>query len=322
MVRLEEYFNQHRLPDEVKIEKGKIVSETYLNREMGVYNTLANVAQILKELEAIGVYTGNIDDFPDFDEIVGREELKKVVMASVMNGKQWLDKSVANVGGVFLYGSPGGGKTHFVKAAAKELAKYKGKDKVIYLEVNNIESPYLGETENRIRRLVDKVKALREQGYDVVLVMDEVDRLAPNRAMLSGSGKRDTTNAFLTAVTELQKMGVRIFAMTNDPNMVDKAFIDRMAIKRYVPNPTYEEFKAFLDQKIIDPAIKSAIDIDTLARALADNNCSFRDAISLLNFMNVEMNFGKSPSEAAREALKDVLLGKKDQDKTFLGPNT
>ncbi len=323
MGKLEEWFFSNKLPDKAIVDSktGKIISGSdFYERKMQI---LESIDQILKELESIGVYVKNIDEFPDFDEIVGREDLKKVVMASVVNGKQWLRKDVADSAkSVFLYGQPGTGKTHFVRAAGKELAKRVGKENVVYLEVANIESPYIGETSSRLKKLAETVKKLRKAGKEVIVEMDEVDRLAPSRAMIGSSGKRDTTNALLTATTDMQKAGAYIFAMTNDPNMVDKAFLDRFSVKREVTTPSYEELKVFLDSAILDPNIKSSIDIDSLARIMAENKCSFRDAKSLLNYMNVEMNFGKNPSEAAQDALNQVLKSKQDQDKSFLGSNS
>ena len=319
MSKLWEWFEKHKVPDFAIVDKdNNIVSGYDYNVEQR--QTLSNVDQILKELESLGIEVHtNMENFPDFDKIVGREELKRIIKAAISNGKEWLDKSVTNKRGVLLYGHPGMGKTYFVDAAAKELEKRVGKGNVVYLKVENIESPYIGETANRVRKMVDKVRELRKQGKEVLLFMDEVDRLAPNRAKMSGSAKTDTTTTMLTAINDLQKEGVYYISATNDPNMVDKAFIDRHPYKFEVKTPSVEEFKEIIKGKIIDPNVRAQIDIDYLARKLHENDCSIRDLESVLNLAKLGVDIeGKSYDEATKEALDTILISKKDQNKTFL----
>jgi len=322
MSKLWELFERNKLPDfYITDEKGKKVVASYdYSISDQRQQTLSNVAQILKELESLGIEVHtNMEGFPDFDKIVGREELKRIIKAAISNGKEWLDKSVTNKRGVLLYGHPGMGKTYFVDAAAKELEKRVGKGNVVYLKVENIESPYIGETANRVRKMVDKVRELRKQGKEVLLFMDEVDRLAPNRAKMSGSAKTDTTTTMLTAINDLQKEGVYYISATNDTNMLDKAFIDRHPYKMEVKPPSKEEFKLILEKMVTDPNVKSQIDFDYLASKLSENQCSIRDAESMFNLAKLGVDIeGKSYNDAAKEALDTILISKKDQNKTFL----
>ncbi len=318
--KIVEDFNRRRLPDVAVVEEKskRIISGTTYDKEDNL-KKLTNIERILKELESLGVYTGNIDEFPDFDDIVGRKELKDIVMASVIRSCDWLREDIANTSGVLLYGEPGTGKTHFVKAAAKELEKIKGKGNVIYLEVSDIESPYVGETSRRIKRITEKVKELKKAGKEVVLVIDEVDRLAPNRTKISGSGKLDTITSLLTSVSELQKEGVHIFAMTNDPNMVDRAFSDRMSVKQHVGLPTKEELKIFLDSAILKDNYRNVINLDDVSQKLESIGASFRDTKSFLNILKIkEAKSGTLDENMINEALEDIKKSKENEKKTFL----
>lgn len=117
--------------------------------------------------------------------------------------------------GVLLSGPPGTGKTLLARALASEC-------EASFLLINGPEiiSKWHGESEANLRRIFD---AARENAPAVVLI-DEVDAIAPDRARVQHNHEAVLVSQLLTLLDGLVDRGqVVVVATTNRPELVDRA---------------------------------------------------------------------------------------------------
>ncbi|KAL8705723.1 MAG: hypothetical protein Q9201_001157 [Fulgogasparrea decipioides] len=141
---------------------------------------------------------------------------------------------------VLLYGPPGTGKSTLCRAIAQKLAirlrrQYEAM-KLLEIDAATLFSKFFGESSKLVSRIFDKIERMLEQEPRVFLcvLVDEIESLATSRQQSVGA---------------------------NEPrdSMRDQAFLDRIDIKQYIPEPStrirYEIFRKclldLLDCKII-----------------------------------------------------------------------
>ncbi|GMK40228.1 ATPase AAA [Paenibacillus sp. CCS19] len=171
---------------------------------------------------------------------------------------------------VLFAGPPGTGKTMAAEAIAGEL----GLD-LYRIDLSQIISKYIGETEKNLRRLFSEA-----EHSNAVLLFDEADALFGKRSEVKDSHDRhaNTEIAYL-----LQKMeeyeGMSILA-TNLQHNMDEAFARRMAFRIEFQIPD-EEHRYRLWQSMFPPESPRAADIDFpyLARHLRLSGGSIKNAV-------------------------------------------
>jgi transitional endoplasmic reticulum ATPase len=117
--------------------------------------------------------------------------------------------------GVILYGPPGTGKTLIVRALIHEVGAH-------FCSINGPEivSMYYGESERHLRNVFDE--ALRHAPS--VILIDELDALAPKRDEVHGDMERRIVATLLTLMDGITKQrGVVVVGTTNRPNAIDSA---------------------------------------------------------------------------------------------------
>lgn len=170
---------------------------------------------------------------------------------------------------VLFAGPPGTGKTMAAEAIAGEL----GLD-LYRIDLSQIISKYIGETEKNLRRLFTEA-----EHSNAVLLFDEADALFGKRSEVKDSHDRhaNTEIAYL-----LQKMeeyeGMSILA-TNLQHNMDEAFARRMAFRIEFQIPD-EEHRYRLWKSMFPPESPRAADIDFsyLARHLRLSGGSIKNA--------------------------------------------
>lgn len=135
-----------------------------------------------------------------------------------------------------LGGPPGVGKTTLARVIAGVLQQQTGQRcSIRTLNGAELLSPYVGETEQRIRSFV---RELRDSGEWSVVFIDEVDAIARSR----GSAGNVHSDRFLsTWLAELEGFDGRapciLIAATNRLDMVDPAFRSRCSEEIEMPRP-------------------------------------------------------------------------------------
>ncbi len=117
--------------------------------------------------------------------------------------------------GVLLYGPPGTGKTLLAKALASETNAH-----FETLSGPEIMSKYYGESEEKLRQLF---KTAEEQAPSIILI-DEIDSIAPKREEVTGEVERRVVAQMLAAMDGMETRGkVVVIGATNRPDSIDPA---------------------------------------------------------------------------------------------------
>lgn len=185
----------------------------------------------------LGTYATRLDSRFVWDDLILGEEPKKQ-MRMVCNqmkyrdvvGEQWGFHKKTPYGrglSVLFYGPPGTGKTMAAQVMANEL----GLD-LFRIDISQMVSKYIGETQKNISRLFEKAKDI-----NAVLFFDEADSLFAKRSEAKDSHDR---NANAETAHLLQKLedyeGIAILA-TNYLNNIDDAFKRRLKFIIHIAFP-------------------------------------------------------------------------------------
>jgi len=148
--------------------------------------------------------------------------------------------------GILLYGPPGTGKTLIAKALANEL-------KASFFQIiqgPEIMSSLYGESERRLREIFEKASKNATSEKPSIIVIDEVDSIAPKRGASGGGAQESRLVATLLTLMDGLKetKGVIVIGTTNRPNALDPALRrpGRFEYEIYVGLPNTEGRKEIL----------------------------------------------------------------------------
>ena len=157
---------------------------------------------------------------------------------------------------VLLTGPPGNGKTALTEAVANELMF-----PVIVVRYEGIIGSYLGETANRVAKLLDYVRTRK-----CLLFLDEFETLAKERGDIHDTGEIKRVVSSLLLQLDRLPSHVLVFCATNHPELLDRAVWRRFQIRLTLPPPKRRELEQWFDRyaQIVD------IDLGYSPRTLAD----------------------------------------------------
>jgi transitional endoplasmic reticulum ATPase len=117
--------------------------------------------------------------------------------------------------GVLLTGSPGTGKTLIARAVSNEVRAH-------FIHVNGPEiiHKFYGESEAKLRQVFEEAR----RNAPSIIFLDEIDALAPKRAMVVGDVEKRVVAQLLALMDGLVERGeVVVIGATNMPDLVDMA---------------------------------------------------------------------------------------------------
>jgi transitional endoplasmic reticulum ATPase len=211
---------------------------------------------------------------------------------------------VAPPRGLLLYGPPGCGKTFLIKAIAGS-----GQTNVLSVKGAELLSKWVGESESGVRDLFRRAR----EAAPTLVVLDEVDALAPTRGQSTDGGTTDRVVASL--LTELdgveQLPGVVVIGATNRPDLIDPALLRPGRLERliYVPPPDAEArtaiLKACVKKVPVDPTV-DLVDLGVRTEGYSAADCAALIREAALTAMRESMEAVTISSAHVEAALSKV----------------
>ena len=152
-------------------------------------------------------YKNKIDskkNIADYSDILGRTNIKREI-ATILNSFETRCNDLQYKKGIYIYGSPGAGKTHFVIKLLEELnydiIKYDAGDVRNKSLIDNITSNNISN-----RNVLDMMKGKVKK---IVIVMDEIDGM--------NNGDKGGINALIKLIRQKKTQKQRLESMTLNP---------------------------------------------------------------------------------------------------------
>ncbi|AEK71927.1 ATPase of the AAA family protein [Thermococcus sp. 4557] len=210
-----------------------------------------------------------------WSDIGGLEEVKMLMMETVVISALQRPESIQPWKGILLFGPPGTGKTLLASAAAGSLNAT-----FFSVKASNVLSKYFGESTKIISALYE---VAREKAPSIVF-MDEIDALTTKRSGDQSEASRRMLSTLLTELDGFQDKKsdilVLTLAATNTPWDLDEAVLSRFPRRIYVPLPDEKATKEII--KINTRGLDiSRLDLDAIAEESVRRLYSGRDLKNL-----------------------------------------
>lgn len=215
-----------------------------------------------------------------WDDVIGNDTARAALIEAIeepkLHPELYAYYGMKPPKGVMLFGPPGCGKTMFAKAAAAAVGRvYGAKAEVLVINGPQIQSPYVGVTEEKIRAIF---KFAREyQAYHkhpLTVFFDEAEVLFPDRTGRTrkvAPWEESQVAQFLSEMDGLNNLGAFVILATNRPEAVDEALLrdGRCDRKIKVERPTKTAVEHILRKTLA--AIPTVAEIDDLVMAGAES---------------------------------------------------
>lgn len=197
------------------------------------------------------------------DDLVGLHDLKRYlrnnVLAVLRNPEKAKRYNISIPNGLLLYGPPGCGKTAIAQKFAAEA-------NMNFAVVNapDIASTLVHGTQRIIKQLFDQAALFAP----IVLILDEVETMVPNRNHPDNVKVAEDTNAFLSELNDCGQRGIFVIATTNRPHFMDSAVLrsGRFDKKIFVPLPDEQTRTEIFQCYLKDRPLEEHIDYSALGK--------------------------------------------------------
>ncbi|EHP84295.1 ATP-binding protein [Methanotorris formicicus] len=236
-----------------------------------------------------------------WDDIGGLEEVKRLMMETIVISALQKPKSIQPWKGVLLFGPPGTGKTLLASACAGSL------DATFFnVKASSVTSKYFGESSKIITALYEVARELNPS----IVFIDEIDALTTKRSDGVSEASRRMLSTLLTELDGFQDKGkdllVLTLSATNTPWDLDEAVLSRFPRRIYIPLPDKEATKEII--KINTKGLELNVDLDEIAERCVERLYSGRDLKNLCQeaIWNMIRDVNKDLYELAKLPYKEL----------------
>lgn len=190
----------------------------------------------LEKLEQSNAQPYLLAEYPHVErsQIGGQEEafdrLSAALTAVLIDAERAARYRLSGRQSVLLIGPPGVGKTLMARAAVTEISRLSDRPcQFSVVKPGEWESPWVGETEQNIRRCFRALREAAARG-PAVLFLDEIEAISRIRGAAVGQHADRFLSAFLAEVDGFSSRdGVAIICATNRKDLVDPAVLERVS---------------------------------------------------------------------------------------------
>jgi SpoVK/Ycf46/Vps4 family AAA+-type ATPase len=198
-----------------------------------------------------------------FDDVVGNEgaleELRNAIRAPIEDKELYEKYGLKMPKGALLYGPPGCGKTMFARAAAHEMATLygdgdEGEFEFICVSGSTLQSPYVGETEAKIKAIFDFAHAFKKlNGFPLLVFIDECEVILPDRTgrvRKVAPWEESNVAAFIAEMDGVRESSAFVLLASNRPEVIDQAVLrdGRCDFKIKVSRPDHAALEVILQR--------------------------------------------------------------------------
>ncbi|CAO3619713.1 unnamed protein product [Mucor fragilis] len=267
----------------------------------------------------------------DWDDMGGyttiKDRMKQAILLPLLQPHVFTKLGIKPPSGLLLYGPSGCGKTALVQALVSESMM-----NIISIKGPEIFSKYLGETENKLRKLFATAKRIAP----CIVFIDEMDAIGTKRGFdLGDSGSGGVNERVLsTLLNEMDgvegRQGVVVIGCTNRPDQIDDAILrpGRLDQLVHVGLPSLED-RIDIIQTLLKKISTQGIDVSALASQTefcsgADLENLFREAGTAALRKNLDAQCITSDDIASvivpicERAEEQILQGNLDMYEKFL----
>lgn len=197
-----------------------------------------------------------------------------------------------------FHGPPGTGKTLAANLLGKEM------DRDVYrIDLSQIVSKYIGETEKNLAKVFDKA-----EHSDWILFFDEADALFGSRTNVSSSHDRYANQEVSYLLQRIEEYDGMVLLASNLKNNIDHAFLRRFQSIVHFPMPKPEERvrlwqKGFQDETKID----ADVDLNEIARTYELSGAHINNIIIHCNLLVLGEGLEKINSRLLKQSIMREL---------------
>ncbi|KAG1503166.1 hypothetical protein G6F46_008773 [Rhizopus delemar] len=232
-----------------------------------------------------------------------KDRIRQAVLLPLQEPHLFTKLGVKPPSGLLLYGPSGSGKTAIVQALITE-----SKMNVLSIKGPEIFSKYLGETEEKIRKLFNAAKRMAP----CIIFIDEMDAIGSKRGLddVSGGVNERVLSTLLNEMDGVEgRQGVIVIGCTNRPDQIDDAILrpGRLDQLIFVGLPTLEDRVDIIMAYMRRMSVFEDVDPEMIAKKTefctgADLENLFREAgtLALRKDMNAQY--------IRKEDIEDVIV--------------